>query len=243
MSVVMALWLVFLSGGISFAEETATPSAPPRKGPAAYDELVTRDGSVYRECRVVRAEPDALLVEHTEGMARLSFFDLPERVQGEWGFDPFKAMEHFKAEKERERTLRWRLFWERQQHESEQAREADEERLRRLAAREWVPVEARILGRTADGESLVAICHRITFQPTKARSTLGSVIDGPPKRVLQAFAESPVVLRLAVATENPPLAGDKWKGYLEPQSDSTSTYRLQGQLHQAAVHAAVPVGR
>ncbi len=258
MNRVAALSLVFLSGHPGLAEEAsnpalplptpaveepAVPAPPPLKGPESYGELVTRDGTLYRNCKVVRSEPDALLVEHAGGMARLSFFDLPEKVQGEWGFDPFKAMEHFKAEKERERALRWRLFWERQQYESEQARQADEARLREEAAREWVPVEARILGRSADGEGFVAVCQRITFQPTKTRSTLGSVIDGPPKRVLQPFSDRPVVLRVAVTLEIAPLAGDKWNAYVEPASDGVSTYRMEGRNHEASVHYAVPAGR
>lgn len=211
----------------------------PKKGPETYDELTLRDGSVYEKCRVIRADPDALLVEHSRGMARLSLFELPVTVQEEWGFDPFKATEHFKAEAARQRGLRWRLFWERQEYESEQARQQDEERLLATAAREWIPVEATVLQRLEDG-SLVARCQQVTFKKTKTKSTLGFEIDGPPKRTLVPFGNGPLILRVAVSSGAPPNTGSVWKGFVHPVSEGEMSYHTRGQSYQAPAHAAAP---
>ena len=211
----------------------------PKKGPDAYDKLTLRDGSVFEKCRVIRADPDALLVEHSRGMARLSLFELPASVQEEWGFDPFKATEYFKAETARQRELRWRMFWERQQYESEQAQQEDEQRLMATAAREWVPVEATVLKRL-EGGSMVASCKRVTFKKTKTKSTLGFEIDGPPKRVLVPFGDGPIVLRIAVSADSGEKSGSVWKGYVHPISEGQISYRSRGQSFTAPAHAATP---
>ncbi|MCB1230005.1 MAG: hypothetical protein KDN19_07060 [Verrucomicrobiae bacterium] len=208
-------------------------------GPRAYDSLTAKDGTVYQDCKVIRAEPSALLVRHRGGMARLSFFDLPESVQQEWGFDPFAAMEHYKAENERERALRWKLFWERQEYESEQARIAAEEKLRDTAEREWIPVEGVVISRIEGGAAIVARCSRVTFQKTKTKSTLGFEIDGPPKRVLVPFAEKAVILHIAVPADHLPPAGGKWRGYVDPIAEGGGSYRYRGSEIPADIYSAV----
>ncbi len=218
------------------------PTRPPKQGPDHYEKLTTRDGGVYKDCQVIRADPAALLVKHTTGMARLSFFDLSEEVQAEWGFDPFLAMKVFKAENERERALRWRLFWERQQYESDQARQETEQRLRDTARREWIPVEATVLARIEDedGPGFVAECWRVTFRKTKTRSTLGFEIDGPPKRVLMPLREGAVILRPAISSDPMPRVGGAWSGYVDPDSEGKGSYPYAGAAVPAATFSVIP---
>jgi hypothetical protein len=234
------------AAGLSTA---STDSPPPAAGgtvaaqpepTTTYPELTLKDGRIYRDCRVVRVEPDALLVKHQGGMARLSLFELPEAIQKEHGFDPFAAMEHARAEMERQRELRWKLFWEKQEYESGQARIAEHEAIMREAAREWIPVEATIVQRLGDGVVL-ARCRRIAFETTKTKSTLGFIVDGPPKRVLVNFGESALALRFAVPVEKAPAVGAVWKGYVHPASEGTLDFKYRGVSQSAAAHLAVPV--
>lgn len=205
---------------------------------ASYPELKTRDGKVFHDCRVVRAEPDALVVEHRGGVARLSLFDLPESVQQAHGFDPFAAMEFYKARAEWQRELKWKMFWEKQAHEADQAKAADLEATLRTAQAEWVPVEATILQRLGD-DAVLARCRRVVFERTRAKSTLGFDIEGPPKRKLVDFGEAAIVLRMVVPGE----IGAEWKGYVNPVSEGTHAFRYRGTPQSAAAHRAAPVSR
>lgn len=225
------------------AETTVpTPPAAPAAGaekPVDYPELKLKNGKTYLDCRVVRIEPDALLVQHRGGMARLSLFEMPEAIQKAHGFDPFAAMEHARAEMDRQRELRWKLFWEKQEYESGQARVAEQEAILREAAREWVPVEATILRRLDDGVVL-ASCRRVAFEKTKTKSTLGFVIDGPPRRVLVDFGDGPLALRFAVPIGDTPASGSVWKGYVHPVSQGAMDFTLRGTRQSAAAHLAAP---
>lgn len=206
--------------------------APLKQGPDFYEKLTTKNGAEFFQCKVLRAVPSGLVVEHTKGVARLSFFDLPETVQKEWGFDPFAAMDHFKAEEERERQARWRMFWEKQQYESEQARLSDEERLRELAEREWIPIEATVISRADGGETLVALCRRVVFEKTKKKSTLGFEIDGPLRRSLVLLKDDPLLLKMAIPGDESKVVGQTWKGYLDPVSKAEGSYVLRGGRFQ-----------
>lgn len=210
--------------------------------PDRYEKLTLKDGTSFLDCRIIRAEPDGLLVEHSAGVAKLSFFDLSEAVQAEWGFDPFRAMDFYKASQETERAQRWRLFWERQQFESEQAKKRDQELLQEKAEREWIPVEAEVI-RKVDEIRFLARCKRITFQPTKTRSKLGFEIDGPPKRVLIPFAKGPVILQLAVEGSKLPKPGETWKGFVHPNGAGQETYSVRGVPGSARTHLAAPAKR
>lgn len=202
-------------------------------------ELTTKDGRIYRECRILRAEPDALLVRHAAGVARLSLFDLPEPIQQQYRFDPSTAMAHARSRLERERDQRWRLFWERQEFESGQARIAEHESIQRVGEREWVPVEARIV-QHLDESAALARCRRVTFEKTQVKSTLGFLVDGPPRRVLVDFAQKAVVLRFAVPLEGRPAVGTVWKGFVNPAADGETTFRYRGVEQSAPAHRAVP---
>lgn len=213
-----------------------------KKGPSRYDKLSVKDGTVYRDCRVVKIEHDGLLVAHAGGMAKLSFFDLPESVQVEWGFDPFRAMAFYRENVEKERALRWRLFWERQHFESEQAKLEDSDRLWQKARREWVPVEAEVIQVVGEGRFL-ARCKRVTFQATKTKSTLGFIVDGPPKRVLVPLPGSPMILKLSVEGARTPSRGTTWRGFVHPSSEGKGSYRVKGAAGSASIHAASPAER
>lgn len=209
------------------------------KPPTSYPEIVMKDGRVYRGCEVLRREPDALHVKHQSGVARLSFFDLPESIQREHGFDPVVAMRHARAEMDRQRDLKWKLFWERQNYESEQARVAEYEAIAREAAREWVPVEATILRRLGP-DAVLASCRRITFEKTTTKSTLGFTVEGPPRRVLVDFGDGPIALRFAVPPGTVPGRGGVWQVYVYPVSDGESTFEVSGATAKAGTHRVVP---
>lgn len=209
------------------------------KPPTSYAEIVLKDGRVFRSCEVIRSEPDALHVKHQGGVARLSFFDLPESIQREHGFDPVVAMRHARAEMDRQRDLKWKLFWERQNYESEQARQAEYEAIAREAAREWVPVEATILRRLGP-DAVLASCRRITFEKTTTKSTLGFTVDGPPRRVLVDFGDGPLALRFAVPPGDVPAGGGVWKVFVHPVSDGEISFEVSGSTAKAGAHRVVP---
>jgi hypothetical protein len=214
----------------------------PAKGaePAAvsYTELKTRDGKVFHDCKVVRTEPDALVVEHRGGVARLSLFDLPEAVQQAHGFDPFAAMEFYKARADWQQDLKWKLFWEKQAHEADQAKAADLEAMLRTAEAEWVPVEATVIQRLGDG-AVLARCRRVVFERTRAKSTLGFDIEGPPRRKLVDFGDGAIVLRMVAPVE----IGADWKGYVNPVSDGAHAFTYRGVPQSASAHRAAPLAR
>ena len=60
-------------------------------------DLSLKDGRTLRKAAVLRAEPDALRLEHTTGVSRIPFEDLPDSIQQKFGFDPAKAAAHRKA--------------------------------------------------------------------------------------------------------------------------------------------------
>ncbi|MCB1089589.1 MAG: hypothetical protein KDM63_21295, partial [Verrucomicrobiae bacterium] len=170
---------------------------------------------------------------------RVSLFDLPEEVQKEFGFDPFVAMDHAKATMESQREIRWKLFWERQQYESEQAKLAEQDAIQRAAEREWIPVEATVIQKLG-ADAVLARCERVTFEKTTTKSTLGFTIDGPPRRVLVKYGEAPLVLRFAVPLERFPSVGQVWKGYVNPVAIGEVEFKFRGVGQKSAAHQAAP---
>ncbi|MCP5539568.1 MAG: hypothetical protein H7A53_03980 [Akkermansiaceae bacterium] len=230
--------------GVSRADDAPAPSsentapASAEETPARFESLKTTKGKEYRDCVLVRAEPDALVIRHAGGMARVSFFELPKEIQDRFGFDPFEAIEAMNQLNRRNRETRWRMFWERQKHEAEQAELADARSLVATAESEWVPVEASVIQVFADG-SFLASCQRVVFEPTKTKSKLGFEIDGPPRRKLVKFGSGRLVLRPELSAEKPSLA-KTWKGYLCPWPEGKRDVSYRGTRTEFPSHRAVP---
>ena len=69
----------------------------PAADPESLGDLTLKDGRTLRKASVLRAEPDALRLEHATGVSRIPFEDLPDSIQRKFGFDPAKAAAHRKA--------------------------------------------------------------------------------------------------------------------------------------------------
>ena len=221
--IVLILAGMTLSAAGLFAAEAAPPAGEKGAPPRSFEKLVTDDGVEYVDCEVVRVEPDALVVRHRKGVARLSFFDLPREIREAYQFDPFLAVEHFRKENERQRQLRWQGFWEKQRYEAAQAEKEANKRMIEDALSQWIPVEATVT-RSAD-DRFLARCRQVIFVKTTKRSKLGFLVDGPPKRKLVDFAGGkPIWLRLAAQPERKlPVRGATWKGYVCPYPDPKPT--------------------
>lgn len=89
----------------------ADNSTPPANSPAARpsnalpSKITTTDGKVYNAVRLLKVEPDGLLIEYQPGagglgLTTLKFTKLPESLQEQFGYDPDKAaaFEQAKAE-------------------------------------------------------------------------------------------------------------------------------------------------
>ena len=55
--------------------------------------FTTNDGENIENVRVLRAEPDGLVLRGESGILKIPFKKLPESLQKEYGFDPQKASE------------------------------------------------------------------------------------------------------------------------------------------------------
>lgn len=59
--------------------------------PARADDVTTLAGTVYREVRLVRVEPDGVTWTHATGLCKVSFTDLPEAVRRTYHYDAKQA--------------------------------------------------------------------------------------------------------------------------------------------------------
>ena len=179
-----------------------------------FPELTTKDGRVFRNAFVTGVEPDALLLRHEGGLARVSLFELEAGIQARYDFDPVTALRAYQKNLETDRERRKTQLLEAEKFRAgvEKAQAAQE--TLQMAKIEWTPVEATVLKITDEGALIRA--QRITMVPTKVRSTLGFLNDGPPERVLEPFSPGAVLLK-----DPPPSLkrGHRWKGYLNPVPD------------------------
>ena len=60
-------------------------------------DITTRTGTVYRKCEVVNVEPDGIRISHDGGAAKLTFEELPDALQRQYGFDRVKVAAYRKA--------------------------------------------------------------------------------------------------------------------------------------------------
>lgn len=231
---------LLIAGALIRAGETA-PDGNGAAGrvPARFDVLRTDDGTEYRNARVMRVDPDSLIIRHDGGMARVPLFDLSPEIQAQFDFDPFKGLDHFKKETEKQRELRWRIFWEGERVKAQQAEKEERAAVVEAAKLNWIPVEAQVLRRVSEG--VLARCRKVVFVPTRVRDALGFEHDGPAERKLVAFSEGPVVLRFVLEGDGAG-SGGSWKGYVSPSATGFPAVGLPGDARNAPVHKAVSNG-
>ena len=54
-------------------------------------DMTDNAGKVYKNAKVTRVEPDGLNISHSGGVAKLFFWELPESVQQQYGYNPTNA--------------------------------------------------------------------------------------------------------------------------------------------------------
>ncbi|MEX2579671.1 MAG: hypothetical protein WD342_11490 [Verrucomicrobiales bacterium] len=213
---------------------TAEEDRDAAAGEPDFEVLESGDGTLLEDCRVMRVETDGLVLQHREGVAHVSFFDLPREVQERYDFDPVEALRAYKERTATERERRQRALLATEKRKAAEQRAAAEKERYEMARREWMPAEATIVETKDDGS--YAKARRITLVPTKTVSTLGFEREGPPKRVLKSFGAGTVFLKLSAPAANP---GARWRGYIDPVSRGTVVDPASG-LETVPVHHAVP---
>lgn len=71
-------------------------------------DLTTVTGKTYRQCRVVRMDPDGVLFRHANGAGKVLFQNMTKPLREHFGFDPAKLKAHeakVKADKANERKI------------------------------------------------------------------------------------------------------------------------------------------
>lgn len=96
-----ATTVLCLAGQFAFATLTNTTSLKPvpsvtRRSPSLPSEIITTDGKVYHAVKLLRTDPDGLLVRFQPdnggiGLAKLKFAKLPQSLQTQFGYNPLKA--------------------------------------------------------------------------------------------------------------------------------------------------------
>jgi len=199
-----------------------------------FEELQVEGGKVYRDCKVTASDAEGFLIRHSGGMARISFFDVGKEIQEQFDFDPVEALRIYKTRLEEERMRRKQLLLETEKQKAAIARRDAIREQERIAREEWIPVQAEIIDQTETG--LFVNAQRITFVPTKVKSTLGFERDGPPKRILKPFSSGTIFLEKAKMSDS---VEGKWLGYVHPQS-AKGTSHPKFPKKTVPVHLAVP---
>jgi hypothetical protein len=64
---------------------------PTMTPPACADDVTTLSGITYREVRMVRVDPDGVTWEHSTGICKVDFTDLPEAIRKSYHYDAEQA--------------------------------------------------------------------------------------------------------------------------------------------------------
>ena len=195
-----------------------TTDAPSRV--IQFEKLETTDNKVYEQVTVRKIEPDSLLIEHLNGVARVSMFDLSEEIQKHYEFDRDAAIEHYKRREAEQRAIRKQLFFERIRQQAADEAELRLQNLERQAKMEWIPVRAQIVT-VSDGNAL-AYVDRIVMVPTYTKSALGGKgLPGPARKKYVRISNSPVWLRDVGEIETPSKGKPAviWTGFVWPDGE------------------------
>lgn len=200
----------------------AGDTTEPPKRVIHFEKLETTDDKTYQQVTVRKIEPDSLLIEHLNGVARVSMFDLSEEIQKRYEFDRDAAIEHYKRREAEQRALRKQLLLDRVRQQAAEEAELRQQNLEREAKMKWIPVRANIVT-VSDGNAL-AFVDRIVMVPTRNKNALGGEgLPGPPRKELVRLSRRPVWLR-GVGDIEKPLKNKPpvyWTGFIWPDGEVT----------------------
>jgi|TARA_B110000305_G_C19401202_1_gene620257 hypothetical protein len=181
--------------------------------------IKTLDQREFKECQLIRAEPDALLIRHKKGIARLSFSVLNKTLKDAFRYNPDEAYKAAYAHYEKERHLeKWKL------REEEIVRAMRKhEIITEVIKTTRIAAEATVLRATDDGIYVAAmqICQN----------------DGCGK-ILKPFGPGCLFLPENSRHLRP---GSLWKGYICPPPDYT-VLDLYGEMFTVPFHKALTIG-
>lgn len=181
--------------------------------------IETLDQRSFAQCYLIRAEPDALLIRHSKGIARLAFTILDASLKEAFRYDPeegFKAAsEHYKKE----------CYLQMLKFREEETVRAIRERVEKMetAKSSWIPAEATVI--QANKKGIYVSAMRI----------VGNSASG---KILKPFGPGCLFL----PASNPGLRpGSLWKGYICPHPDDT-VLDLSGEMFTVPFHQALTIG-
>ena len=102
-------------------------------------DIITRSGTKYRKCEVVRVEADGLRITHESGAAKIAFEDLSDAMQKQYGYDAAKAAAYRKAAAEAKAAADAKVA----EAQAQQAREARAQADRAVAIERQRQADAR----------------------------------------------------------------------------------------------------
>ncbi len=198
------------SPGVSASEmETATVPA----------HIETLDERQFDDCRLIRAEPDALLIRHSKGIARLPFPVLDDELKKTFHYDPGKAYEAAYAHYEKEQQLR---KWKFREEETVRAMREHEAVMESIKS-SWIPAEATVIRTTKNGVYVTA---------------MQIIRNDGSGRILKPFGPGCLFLPENSSDLRP---GSLWMGYICPSPDDT-VLDLNGEMFTVPFHQALTVG-
>ena len=186
-------------------------------GPKTYPEIKTSKGKVYKDCKVVRSDTDALIFEYGNGtgVAKVSFFDLDEEIQKEFNFDPVAGMAKYKQNIDAQRDLRWQIFWANQKNKTKKQSQQNQLKKIQEIKKTWIPIKAKKVLSVQNKDGIFVQAKKLTYVKTKTKSKLGFEIDGPAVKKLVPF--EPQVIFLEIGT----FEQSSWDGYVAPIPNGT----------------------
>lgn len=91
------LFLLFFCSLHITAQDKAVTQYPP-----VPDEIKTSDYHNYTDCKLLKVEPDGVVITHKLGVAKLMFASMPVDFQKAYGYDPIAAQKAIAVEITRE---------------------------------------------------------------------------------------------------------------------------------------------
>lgn len=119
-------------------------------------DLTTVAGKTYKQCRVVKLDPDGVLFRHSNGAGKVLFKDLIKPLRDHFGFDPVKLKAHE----------------DKVQADKAQARKVAEER-----AREMMKEREEAINRAMERQALYALQQAAAMAQANQGYHLGSFVS------------------------------------------------------------------
>lgn len=146
--------------------------------PAAAEDCRTRSGRLFRDCRIVRVDPDGVAILHATGAAKLAIAELPEAWQRRCTLPPAPVP----AAAGRPQATRHLALAARRQREAELGAalaEARQRELDQIARQEAAAQAARTAAATTVAPSLVPVLPELGLALDGRAARLGARRDTP----------------------------------------------------------------